>query len=688
MAGVKRPRAMLDLSDRLLEGRYSEPPAIRRAVDSSDGKTRTPSPTLTPLTGEIPSFGPNASVVFVGIRGTGKSTLAIMASSAMKRKVLDLETAFQRSSGMSSASYKSIHGSAQCHHQQAKILQGVLDRNRSDAVIVCSWMESRVQELLRHFAATNPVIHVVRDAEAIQEHLKVRDAKKMENLINVSKVIFRSCANFELFNVSERPRDTSAPASPNAVFQRLPAPYLTLKQAERHLLKFLSLIYPPGAIPFIESAFPLANMATEDRRFTYALSLPLRELKSANFDLEEHVTGADAIQIHVEGLDSQSDEKSADLFMSLASDITRGVGMVRRAAILPIAVHVELPENMTDSVVRLYTDLVSHALRLAPEMITLDLRLQDTVISQFVADNGRSRIVANRIFTTSEAPSWESSTWTSLYRRACQLGCDMVRLVRPALSIDDNFAINSFKQAVKSLDCIHIPLISYNSGSIGRHSAVFNQILTPVKSISWPSPELDTSPLPCISALDATKALCSSFIYDPMRLYVFGVQVDYSMSPAMHNSALRACGLHFQYEPHSTDSLNGIRHMIEDPLFGGASIGLPFKVEVITLTMEMSRHAKAIGAVNTLIPLRNLSEDGSLPPSSKFYSNIGRAGPVRALYGDNTDWIGIKQCIRRGLSPANAVKPATCGVVIGAGGMSRAAVGGLSTISGSLFTRC
>lgn len=659
----------------------STPPRGRNGASRTeqDAFTRTPSPTFPPLNGEVPEFGADASMLLAGIRGAGKSTLAIMASSAMNRKVVDLETFFQRTTGLSSAGYKAKHGSADCYKQQAKVLQGALERHRTDCVLVCSWMESRVQSLLREFSATNPVIHVVRDAEAIQQHLKIGDKTKIWGLLNVSSAIFRSCTNFEFFNVSEKPAKSHDSPHRQSLLQRTPTPYLALKRVQRHFLKFLSLIFPAGTLPFIESAFPLAQVPAEERQFTYAVSIPLTDVLDENIDVEEHVTGADVIQIVVhdlaENLEKHPDVAcpSGELTAKLASDMTRGVGRVRRSSLLPILLHIFLPHMASEDAIRTYLDLLHHAVRLAPEMMTVDLRLDSPHIARVLVARKRTKIIGN-CFIVTDPPPWESSAWMSWYNKANRLGCHLARLIRPATSIEDNFSIAHIKCAVSALDGPKIPLIVYNSGPLGRNSASFNRILTVTRPGSLERVNPKPPITPCVTALGATEALFSSFIYDQMKLYVFGANVDYSLSPAMHACALKACGIPHSYTPFSSSSLRGIKHLIEDPHFGGASVGLPFKVEVITLTHSLSSHAQAIGAVNTLIPIRHLNPDGSVPTGAGFFQGINRAGPIKALYGENTDWIGIRACIRRGLSPANAVMSTTCGLVIGAGGMARATV--------------
>lgn len=643
-------------------------------IEQQDARTRTPSPTFPPLTEQVPEFSPDASILLVGMRGSGKSTLAVMAHAAMNRKVMDMESVMMRTTGLSSASYKAQHGPCECYRQQAKLLQTVMERHPTGAIIVCWWMESRVQRLFREFAATNPVIHIVRDADAIQKYLrfKVLDSVKFRNLFNISGDIFRTCTNFEFFNVSEKLSKSKILSSQESLL-RSPAPFLTLKHVERHFLKFLSLIFPAGTIPFLDSAFPLARIPVEERQFTYATSIPLSDILNEQVDVEDHVTGADVVQIVVHDLAeaAESNNLTNDVSIKLKANITRGIGIVRRGTILPIILHIFLPHTANEEVLRVYLELIHHAARLAPEMMTVDLRLEDAHITRFVAAQKRTKVIGN-CFIVTDPPSWDSPAWLTWYRKATALGCHLARLIRPASVIEDNFRIDHLRSAVDALEGHKIPLITYNSGPLGRTSAVFNRILTVVRPESLERVTPKAPITPSLTAAGATRALYSSFVYNQMKLYVVGANVSYSLSPAMHRKALAVCAIPHTYEPVSCDSLSGIRHLIADPNFGGASVGLPFKVEVIALTHSLSNHAKAIGAVNTLIPIRTLNPDGTIPTGAAFFQNINQPGPVKALYGENTDWIGIRACIRRGLSPANAVVPTTCGLIIGAGGMARA----------------
>ena len=129
---------------------------------------------------------------------------------------------------------------------------------------------------------------------------------------------------------------------------------------------------------------------------------------------------------------------------------------------------------------------------------------------------------------------------------------------------------------------------------------------------------------------------------------LFGNPVGHSLSPRMHRSAYEEMGIPAQYEAYRVENAGEIVPMMKSSGIDGASITLPFKEAIIGSLDEITKSARTIGAVNTII---NREE---------------------SLIGDNTDWIGLV----RDLKDHVQIKGNTF-AVLGAGGMARAAVFGL-----------
>lgn len=653
---------------------------------SGSASGRASSTSLDSGAGPSRRFEPNASVVLIGLRGTGKSSLAVILSTATGRRLVDADQFFQQVTGLSRSAYKKQHTIAQYRREEAKVMSLMLTDHREGCVIACGpgSMERSGQQLLKEYAKTHPVIHVVRDADSIQAYLKAWDRDRVCNFMELSGPLYRACSNLEFFNVSETGFELSQSRDDiqNALLKEEQTqqnanqtPFLTLKRVERDFLLFVA--FATGnkrELTKLHSSFPLSSLPIESRRYTYAVSVSLSSLLDKGLDVEELESTADAFELRIDVPDAPF--TNLGLSPATADRISQAVAAVRRSIIVPIIYHVDAsPSSAEESPSRRsdhsYLNLVEHGLRLAPEFLTVDLSYSDAILSKIIAAKGSTRIIGHYSSGRSDAASWDDEEYMSRYEHAARLGCDMVRMSRAAATIEDNFAVQRFRDRINALPKSGPPIIAYNTGSLGRLSCCFNPILTPVTHDSIRS-TCQTDKDASITVREAQVALFSSFALDPLRFYVFGANVAYSLSPAMHNAAYRACGMPHQYSLYEAPSLGDLNALVEDPNFGGASVSLPYKTEVIPLLHSMSSHARAIGAVNTLIPIRTTIVHGEKEPDLHLYTN--RAGPVKALHGDNTDWIGIYRCIRRGLSPANAVRPSSTGLVIGAGGMARAAI--------------
>jgi shikimate 5-dehydrogenase/shikimate kinase len=648
------------------------------ALSSPRSRAVTPAPPAS-LTGCQRIFESRASIVLVGIPGAGKSTLSLMAAAACQRRVVDIENLFQQATGCSLIEYQKQFGSSNRNVRHAEVLHDALQTFEKGAIIVCNSgyrLDAKSQVLLHEFAKTHPVIHVLRDSRSVHQYIDTAEESKLQHVFAVSTPTFRRCSNYEFYNLDET-RATHHSVTP-AHQPSVPA-FLTLKRAERTFFKYLSQILSTqnthgkirSATPPIEPGhFPLSYLATERRNYTCAVQVLLSDVIIEEIDIEELEFGCDAFELVIE---------PEQLTLDRAEDITKSIFKIRRSTVIPIIHHVMPVSTMSEYTKTSYLANVRHGLRMAPEFATVDLTMEEDVILSLILSRGSTKIIGH----LHSNKDWYHPFWIEKYDMAMQLGCSVVRFTRPAKFMDDNAAIQSFRNTIYAKPR-RIPLICYNTGRAGRRSACFNQVLTPVipealmrDTVDFEERVQHNPETSWLTVQEATHILYASFTYDPMKFYILGASAGYSLSPTMHNAAYKTCGMPHHFDRIQTMTLNdSLGALLRTSNFGGTAISQPFKIEAMSLAHSVSRHARAIGAINTLIPVRHLNNDGSVPNADdvELFQERNQAGPVKALYGDNTDWIGIRSCIRRSLSPANAVRPTTCGLVIGAGGMARAAV--------------
>lgn len=623
---------------------------------------------LRPQTSATRNFAPEASIVLIGSRGAGKRTLGFIGATHLGRRLITEDHYFQEATGLSRGAFLRQFGNKEFYRKNLELLKRQLDENRTGCIIECGMgsLSSFAQEVLYEYTKTNPVIYVTRENQRIKALLRLGDeeASRLEK----ADLAHRNCSNLEYYNLYD-PSSDGAQTPPENGFMNVSS---RLKYVKEDFTNFLDFLTGQGLVRSgLESPFSIAALPPECRAHTYALSLRLSTVP--DIDLTELEAGADAVQLKI-------DVWSPDLQIAIG----KLVATIRRSLGVPIIFHVEeyafeyaqlSPQQREEACFV----LMEYGLRLGVEYLVIDMKYPSDRISYLVRSSGRTKIIGHHMALEENSWGWEDENRMIQYRRAEALGCDMVRFVRATSKEMDNLTVRNFLSKIGSIHN-RLPVIAYNLGENGRASLISNRTFTPV---THPVMKTTVSKsqirrfLP--TAAEAMQGLYETRILNPLHFYHLGASVFYSLSPAMHSAAYEVCGMSNDFQSLQVSSLEDIQRLCHDTNFGGAAITQPFKVQILTRIAAKSYHAKAIGAVNTLLPLRMLSNnkalDGSTVSLLQYANNRLRSGPISAYYGDNTDFIGIMTCIRRNMSPRNAIQPSkTTGLVIGAGGMARAAI--------------
>ncbi|CAK7567968.1 MAG: 3-dehydroquinate dehydratase (3-dehydroquinase) [Sporothrix epigloea] len=565
------------------------------------------------------------SIFIIGMRGAGKTTAGFWASSILGRPFIDLDAELERIHEQTIPEMiRGEMGWEGFRKAEFDLLADLIKNKSTGYVFSCGGgiVESpEARQLLKSYRCTGGLVLLVhRDTEQVIEYLtqdKSRPAysEDIRGVYLRRKSWYEECSSHYYY--SPYPGKSDSPREPPNDFAQM-----------------LSLI--TGRCSHLEDV--------KKKKSSFFVSLTVPNITSALAIIPRVVVGSDAVELRVDLLENHSVES-----------VTTEVSLLRSAAgNVPIIFTVRtesqggrFPDKDYDQALALYRA----AIRLGVEYIDIEMTMPDHVVQAVMKEKGASWIIASH-HDPKGSLSWRNGGWTTYLNKALQHG-DIIKLIGVAQSMEDNFGVAAFKSKV--LAAHKKPMIALNMGGRGKLSRVLNEFLTPVAH-----PELPFAAAPGqLSAREIRQALSLVGELDPLKFTLFGQPISQSRSPALHNALFEKTGLPHRYTLTETASLKDIEHVVRAADFGGASVTIPLKLDVMKLVDEVSEAARIIGAVNTIIPV---------PSSAK-----GEKQSVR-LVGDNTDWKGMIHALRgSGVEKRSTANP-SAGLVVGSGGTARAAI--------------
>ncbi|KAK4455573.1 Pentafunctional AROM polypeptide [Podospora aff. communis PSN243] len=561
------------------------------------------------------------SVFIIGMRGAGKTTAGRWMSKILKRPFLDFDDEIERRQGKSIPEIiRGKQGWEGFRQIEVDVLDDLIKNKPTGHIFSCGGglveTEAARKLLISYQRSGGPVLLVHRDTDQVVEYL-MRDKSRpaysedIRGVYERRKPWFEECSNYQYH---------SPHSSGSDVLLEPPADFA----------RFLRVLC--GGFSHLD--------VVKAKAHSFFVSLTVPNIASALDIIPQAVVGSDAVELRVDLLEDYDPEF-----------VATQVALLRSAAKIPIVYTVRTVSQggkFPDDGFELARKLYQVGLRTGVEYLDLEMTMPDDIIQEITEHKGFTRIVASHHDPQAKL-SWKNGGWVPFYNKALQHG-DVIKLVGVARDMVDNFALANFK--AKMLAAHEKPIIALNMGTVGKLSRVLNGFMTPVSH-----PALPTKAAPGqLSAAEIRRALALIGEIEPRSFYLFGKPIASSRSPALHNTLFEQNGLPHDYSLFETDNVADVQDLLRSSHFGGASVTIPLKLDIMPLVDRVSDAARVIGAVNTIIPV-------STPGSDK-----------PALLGENTDWMGMASSLRAaGLFRRSRDVPGA-GMVVGSGGTTRAAV--------------
>lgn len=283
-----------------------------------------------------------------------------------------------------------------------------------------------------------------------------------------------------------------------------------------------------------------------------------------------------------------------------------------------------------------YFEIVQEALRCAPEFIDLEWNLNEkwlTELYKFTHDFRCSSVILSNHHLESG--------------RDVSLEYNLMKIFKPNILKMIVFCPECISKVPISPPIIHAtPLNLTNrefilaSGRRGKISRLSNTFFSPA-ALTVPIFPGQFSYENLIKLQEEYGVIESEY-----KFYLFGSNLSLSPGPKVHTELMEREYLNMSYGLCDSDDVEVAYSKMMEPSTLGGSVTIPLKEAIIPKLDYITESAKEIGAVNTITKYKG------------------------KLLGDNTDWLGILEPIRK----ASQGKKLQSAVILGAGGTAKAAI--------------
>ena len=566
------------------------------------------------------------SIFLIGMRGAGKTTTGEWIADILGWPFADLDSELEQQAGSSIPDIIKHSGWEAFRSLELSSLRKVLKTKPHRHVFACGGgivesQEAR-QELQAYCQKGGLVILVERNIEDVLAYLQVDKSRPayvddLQTVWQRRRAWYSECSNYQYYSQNSGTNEKTRPS----------------KDLERF-------------VRFVKGQRPtLQALERKDRSFFVSLTIP--NVTDALHSLPKIVEGSDAVEFRVDLLEDPLKRGVPPSLEFVASQLS----MLRGSVSLPVIFTIRTKGQggrFPDDEGKQYLALCLLALRIGVEFLDLEIQQSEEILDSISKVKGHTCIVAS-YHDIKGSLSWANGSWVTHYSRALLYG-DVVKLVGIAKDQADNMELLRFKDWACAAH--KVPLIAINMKAEGQLSRIQNTFLTPVSHSELPFKAAPGQ----LSAAQIRTALTLHGVIKPKRFYLFGKPISQSRSPAMHNTLFASNGLPHTYGLLETGEVSELEELLRSDDFGGASVTIPLKIDIIPYLDRISPDAEVIGAVNTIV----------IQMSQTCGSNSRRS-----LVGQNTDWKGIRLVLEEAGARSGHDKSA---LVVGGGGTARAAI--------------